>query len=168
MVMEMSTFFQAYVQAVTHNLFLILLLICVAADTLFGCLRAARFRCWNSSIGIDGGIRKVTMVLSIVILALVDQLVGLDLIGHLPEVVVSALGAIGINAIGLAEFFAIVYIMYEASSILKNLLLCGVPLWAGLQDKLAKWVDQMTDESSVSVSETLAQSERKQIPKNKA
>ena len=69
MVMEMSTFFQAYVQAVTHNLFLILLLICVAADTLFGCLRAARFRCWNSSIGIDGGIRKVTMVLSIVILA---------------------------------------------------------------------------------------------------
>ena len=163
----MNAFFQGYVDALTHNLFLILVLICVAADTLFGCLRAARYRCWNSSIGIDGGIRKVTMVLSVVILALVDQLVGLDLIGWLPESVASVLGMVGINTIGLAEFFAIVYIMYEASSILKNLLLCGVPLWAGMQDKLAKWVDDMTDESSISVSETLAMPDKTLVPKDK-
>lgn len=165
--MEITAFFDAYVQALTHNLFLILVLICVAADTLFGCLRAVRYRCWNSSIGIDGGIRKVTMVLSVVILALVDQLVGLDVIGWLPEEVAASLSAVGINALGLAEFFAIVYILYEASSILKNLLLCGVPLWSGLRDKLAKWVDDMTDESSVSVSETLASPDRQPVLKSK-
>ncbi len=167
MSVEITTFFDAYVQAVTHNLFLILVLICVAADTLFGCLRAVRYRCWNSSIGIDGGIRKVTMVLSVVILALVDQLVGLDVISWLPEDVAGALSTVGINALGLAEFFAIVYILYEASSILKNLLLCGVPLWSGLQDKLAKWVDDMTDESSVSVRETLASPDRQPVLKSK-
>ncbi len=167
MMTEISVFFEAYKEALTHNLLVILVVACVAADTLFGCLRAVKFHAWNSSIGIDGGIRKVTMVLSVVFLALVDQLVGIDLIGHLPEGVAGALGTIGINAIGLAEFFAIVYIMYEASSILKNLLLCGVPLWAGLQEKLAKWVDDMTDESSVSIVDTLATGNKTQVPKIK-
>lgn len=165
MIAEVNTFLQDYTKTLYGNLFVWMVLICVAADTVFGCLRAIRFRCWNSSVGIDGGIRKVTMVLSVVFLALVDQLVGMDLMIWLPESVAQPLQTIGIHAIGLAEFFALVYILYEASSILKNLLLCGVPLWAGLQEKLAAWVDDMTDESSVSVTKTLAQGERKQILK---
>ncbi len=167
MTMEVSAFFKGYAQALYGNLFVWMVLICVAADTLFGCLRAVRYRSWNSSVGIDGGIRKVTMVLSVVFLALVDQLVGIDLISWLPEGTASFLGTIGITAIGLAEFFAIVYIMYEASSILKNLLLCGVPLWAGMQDKVAQWVDNMTDESSVSIVDTRATGNMVQIPKHK-
>lgn len=163
--MEWMEFWENYTQALTHNLFVRLVLLCVVADTLFGCLRAVRYRCWNSSVGIDGGIRKVTMVLSVLFLALADQLVGVDLLCSLPEAVQSVLGTMGITSLGLAEFFSLVYILYEASSILKNMLLCGVPAPAGLKDKLAAWLDQLTDESSVSITETLAQNGTHQVPK---
>ncbi len=166
--MELMEFWQNYTQALAQNLFVRLVLLCVVADTLFGCLRAVRYRCWNSSVGIDGGIRKATMVLSVLFLALADQLVGVNLMGSLPEGVTTALGAMGITSLGLAEFFSLVYILYEASSILKNLLLCGVPAPAGLKDKLAAWLDQLTDESSVSITETLAQHSLRQIPKKEA
>lgn len=166
--MDLTSFLTSYKEALLHNPFMILVLICVVADTVFGCLRAAKYHAWNSSLGIDGGIRKVTMLLSVVFLALVDQIVGVNLISWLPEAPANALNAININAIGLAEFFCLVYILYEATSILKNMLLCGVPAPAGLQDKLAGWLDQMTDESSVSIVDTLAQPSHKQVPKKKA
>ncbi len=159
----MAMFWETYKQAMASSLFVRLVLICVVADTVFGCLRAAKYHAWNSSMGIDGGIRKVAMVLSVLFLGLVDQMVGFNAIGWVPEAAKSALEMIGVSAIGLAEFFAIVYILYEASSILKNVLLCGVPAPAGLQEKLAQWVDDMTDESSVSVAETLAQPKDKRV-----
>ena len=168
MKMEVMEFLEAYKDAMTHNPFVVLVLLCVVADTVFGCLRAAKYHAWNSSLGIDGGIRKVTMLLSVLFLALVDQLVGINVISWLPEAATAALSAVNISSIGLAEFFCIVYILYEATSILKNWMLCGVWVPAGLKDKLAEWLDQMTDESSVSIVDTLAQSGRTQIPKNKA
>ncbi len=168
MKMEVMEFWAAYKDAMTHNPFVILVLLCVAADTFFGCLRAAKFHAWNSSLGIDGGIRKVTMICSVLFLSLADQLVGINVMGWLPEGVAAALGTIGVNALGLAEFFCVVYVCYEAASILKNMLLCGVPAPAGLQNKLAKWLDQMTDESTVSVTQTLQQHNKTQVPKNKS
>lgn len=165
MKMEVMGFWAVYKESMTHNPFVIMVLLCVAADTFFGCLRAAKYRAWNSSLGINGGIRKVAMIFSVLFLSLADQLVGVNVIGWLPEAAASALGTIGINALGLAEFFCVVYICYEAASILKNMLLCGVPAPAGLQEKMAKWLDQMTDESTVSVAQTLAQHHKTQVPK---
>ena len=166
MMEQLTAFLQGYLNALSHNIFVVLVLLCVAADTLFGCLRAVRYRCWNSAVGIDGGIRKVSMVTSVVFLALIDRLVGVDLMGFMAPDTAAALGRLGVNTLGLAEFFAVVYILYEASSILKNLLLCGAPGPKGLQQKLAEWVDTMTDESSVSVAKTLAAPGRTQIKKN--
>ncbi len=165
MKMEVMNFLATYQESVTHNPFVIMVLLCVAADTFFGCLRAAKYRAWNSSLGIDGGIRKVTMIFSVLFLSLADQLVGINVISWFPEAAVAVLETIGIHTLGLAEFFCVVYVCYEAASILKNMLLCGVPAPAGLQEKLAKWLDQMTDESTVSVAETLAQHHKTQVPK---
>ncbi len=159
----MAMFWETYKQAMASSLFVRLVLICVVADTVFGCLRAAKYHAWNSSIGIDGGIRKATMVLSVLFLSLVDQLIGFNAIGWVPEGAKATLETVGVSSIGLAEFFAIVYILYEASSILKNWMLCGVWVPAGLKDKLAQWLDDMTDESSVSVAETLAQPKDKRV-----
>lgn len=41
--------------------------------------------------------------------------------------------------------------MYEATSILKNMLLCDLPVPAGLKDKLAHWLAEMTEETNIDV-----------------
>ena len=32
---------------------------------------------------------------------------------------------------------------------MKNMLLCGLPIPAGMRDKVAKWLEKMTDETNV-------------------
>ena len=43
----------------------------IMADTVFGVLRAFKSHKFNSCFGIDGGIRKVGMILSIIFLSLI-------------------------------------------------------------------------------------------------
>ena len=50
---------------------------------------------------------------------------------------------------GITELFALLFIMYEATSVLKNMLLCGIPIPAGIREKLSAWLDNMTDETQV-------------------
>lgn len=52
---------------------------------------------------------------------------------------------------GVAEFFCVVYVLYKATSIMKNMLLCGLPLPAGLREKVAKFLDTMTDETAINM-----------------
>ena len=66
--------FSAYVAALYGNAFVIALAIAICADMVFGSLRAIKYRKWNSSVGIDGGIRKVGMVSAVAILTMVDML----------------------------------------------------------------------------------------------
>ena len=162
---EMTTFLTEYRNSVTHDIFIILVILCIAADTIFGCIRAVKFRKWNSSIGIDGGIRKITMLFSVLFLALVDLLVGINAAALLPDSGKEMMAALNLDHVGLAQFFCIVYILYEATSILKNMLLCGVPAPAGLEQKLAGWLDNMTDESVIDISQTVASHSDTQILK---
>ena len=55
-----------------------LVVIAVVLDTVFGCIRAAKDRQFNSCFGINGAIRKIGMVVSILALILVDQIVQLN------------------------------------------------------------------------------------------
>ncbi|MCI8404163.1 MAG: phage holin family protein, partial [Clostridia bacterium] len=57
------------------NLFIRLVLTAVMLDTVLGLLRAIKEHKFNSCFGIDGAIRKIAMVLSVVILAAVDRLI---------------------------------------------------------------------------------------------
>ena len=41
--------------------------------------------------------------------------------------------------------------MYEATSVLKNMLLCGLPVPAGLREKLGAWLSTMTEETNVDI-----------------
>ena len=43
----------------SNNIFIEILMLAICADTLLGVLRAIRFRQFNSSVGIDGAIRKL-------------------------------------------------------------------------------------------------------------
>ena len=59
--------------------------IVITLDTIFGILRAIKEKSLNSCIGIDGIIRKVGMLISIIFLMAIDTIIHLDLIGFIPE-----------------------------------------------------------------------------------
>ena len=141
--------FSAYVAALYGNAFVIALAIAICADMVFGSLRAIKYHKWNSSVGIDGGIRKVGMVSAVAILTMVDMLLNVNLIGWVSQDVSNALSSAGIVKLGITELFALLFVLYEATSILKNMLLCGLPIPAGMRDKVAKWLEKMTDETNV-------------------
>lgn len=132
-----------FLDALSHNRFVDLVIIAVILDTVFGLLRAIKERKFNSCFGIDGAIRKIAMVISIVILAIVDKLMGFNMLPFVPEEI---LGHIGIAKMGICEFFCLLYIMYEAVSILKNMCLCGLPIPLKLRTVIEKWLNTMTSE----------------------
>lgn len=72
---------------------MILLAVAVVLDMLLGVLRAVRERGFNSSAGIDGGIREAAMLLSVITFAWVDSLVHINLSNLFPDSWKAALGA---------------------------------------------------------------------------
>lgn len=132
-----------------NNIFVDLLFIAVCADMIFGTLRAAKYRCWNSAVGIDGAIRKAGMVASILLFTLTDLLLRVDITNWLPVEIRNVMSTMGVVKMGITELFCLLFILYEATSVLKNMLLCGIPVPAGIWEKLAVWLDNMTDETQV-------------------
>lgn len=133
-----------FVSKCSENIMIQLACIGIIVDTVFGVLRAAKWHKLNSSIGIDGAIRKAGMLVSLLFFQFVDILVHVNLIGFLPEEVRTYVG----GSIGLTEFFALLYLSYEAVSILKNMALCGLPvkhIWEAVRKFLGKYTDELPD-----------------------
>ncbi len=134
-----------FINAAAHNKVIALVILAIVFDTVFGGMRAVREKKFNSCTGIDGAIRKVGMLISLIFMLAVDTLVKINLIGFIPE---TARSYLGINAVGVAEFFGILYIAYETTSIFKNMALCGLPVkkvWAGVRSFLLKYTDELPD-----------------------
>lgn len=132
-------------QNAAHSVLLQLVVIAVICDTVFGVLRAVKEKKFNSNFGIDGAIRKIGMIISLVFMVVADAVIEINLIGFVPEEVRSFLG---IEAIGVAEFFALLYIAYEVISIIKNMALCGLPvksIWVKARTWLGKYTDELPD-----------------------
>lgn len=106
----------------SNNIFIEILMLAICADTLLGVLRAIKFRQFNSSVGIDGAIRKVAMVVSVGILMLADLLIHVNLLAFIPEEYVHDLG---VQKLGMCEFFCLLFTACECLSVLKNMVLCG-------------------------------------------
>lgn len=148
--MEMvNAFFIRFFAALMGNIFVRLLIITVCADMVFGSLRAAKYRAWNSAVGIDGAIRKAGMLASVLLFTAMDMLLHVDVLSWVPADVRKVMDTIGVVKMGITELFALLFILYEATSVLKNMLLCGIPVPAGIRAKLAVWLDNMTDETQV-------------------
>lgn len=144
-----SAFIIRLMGVLVNNIFVDLLFVAVCADMVFGTLRAAKYRCWNSAVGIDGAIRKAGMVASVLLFTIMDMLLQVDLLSWLPAEVRNVMDAMGVVKMGITELFCLLFILYEATSVLKNMLLCGIPVPAGIREKLAVWLDSMTDETQV-------------------
>ena len=120
-----------------------ILIVVIVLDTIFGILRAIKEKKLNSTIGIDGIIRKVGMLICIVFLSLIDTIVSINFIGFLPEDIKQF---IHIEQIGIADLFNALFIVFEALSILKNMILCKLPIPKKLQDFLEKIMKEFTGE----------------------
>lgn len=115
----------------------------VAADTFLGILRGCKEHKFNSSVGIDGAIRKAGMLGSLVFFILVDKYIPFNFIGFLPTEILQVLK---VDYIGITDFFALIYIAYEACSIIKNMLLCGMPMPKKVRDWSIKFMNMYTTE----------------------
>lgn len=122
-----------------------ILIIVIILDTIFGILRAIREKSINSTIGIDGIIRKCGMLISILFLALIDYVVEINFIAFLPQEVKTFLN---IDKIGIAFLFDVLFIIFEALSILKNMIKCKLPIPKKLQEFLEKIMKEFTTELS--------------------
>ena len=78
-------------------------------------------------------------------LVVLDMLLSINFVALVPEEI---LGALGIQKVGLCEFFSILFSLYEAISIMKNMALCELPVAKKLQKKAQKFLDEMTDENA--------------------
>lgn len=132
-----------YYEIMLHNKGLQLLIIFIVLDVIFGVLRAIREGKLNSSIGIDGIIRKVGMIITICVSILVDMIVSVDLIGFIPENIKVVLG---LSKVGCSIIFNIIYIIFEILSIFKNMYKCKLPLPKKLKVFLEKMLKEFTSE----------------------
>ena len=125
------------------NSFFKILLICVTLDIILGVCRAVKEHKFNSNVGIDGAIRKVAMIATVGLLMFVDVVAKIDVLSMVPEQYVKLLG---IQKMGMCEFFCLLYILYEAVSILKNMMLCGLPVPKRIGSFIEKFLEDMTEE----------------------
>lgn len=132
-----------YFYFILEDSFLKILCICIVLDTIFGILRAIREKKINSNIGIDGSIRKVGMIVSILFFMLIDQILELNLIGFIPE---EARQVIKLDTIGIADLFNFLFIVFEILSIFKNMIKCKLPIPKKLQKFLENLLNKFTTE----------------------
>ena len=126
-----------------NNASIKVLSIFIILDTIFGILRACKYKKINSAIGIDGIIRKAGMVLSIFFFLIVDYIVKIDLICFIPETIKEV---INIENVGIGDLFSIIFIVFEFLSVLKNMVLCKIPIPKKLQIFLNKLLKEFTEE----------------------
>lgn len=117
--------------------------IVITLDTIFGILRAIKEKSLNSCIGIDGIIRKVGMLISIIFLMAIDTIIHLDLIGFIPD---SIKEICNFGQVGIADLFMILFIAFEILSIFKNMILCKLPIPKKLQQFLENAMKEFTGE----------------------
>lgn len=125
---------------------LVLVATVIVFDLFLGVMRALKEKKINSAIGIDGMIRKVSMVACLLFLVFLDFVVKIDLIGWLPEQILQIFKTFGINVVGISDVFALMFICFELLSVLKNWTLIGLPMFKGIDDWIQNFLETFTDE----------------------
>lgn len=133
----------SYIDNMTGNPVVKVLIITLLLDVVLGSLRAIKEHSWNSTVGINGMIRKVGMLGSVFLLGMMDLCLAFNLLGFVPEEI---LAVIKLNKVGVCELFGIMFVLYEFTSVLKNMVLCDIPCPKWLKNKIEKLLKIMTSE----------------------
>lgn len=132
-----------FINIISNDKGMKILIVVITFDVIFGVLRAIKERKLNSTIGIDGIIRKVGMMLSIICSLILDNILNIDLIMFIPSEIKDY---IHITSIGISDLFTILYVIFEILSILKNMIRCKLPIPKKLQLFLEKLLKEFTSE----------------------
>lgn len=135
-----------YLIITINNKLLQILVIVIFLDTIFGILRALREKKINSTIGIDGIIRKTGMIICIIFLLMIDYIINVDLIGFIPEEIKEVMQ---FKKLGISDLFNLLFIVFEMLSILKNMILCKLPIPKKFQKFLEDIMQNFTGEMEV-------------------
>lgn len=130
-------------EGLSTNKIIQVLIIVIIFDAVLGSIRALKEGKANSTIGINGLLRKVAMLFGMVFLLLADHIYKIDLLFMIPDEIANT---IHLNNIGLTEVFGIMYILWESISVLKNMYLCGLPIPKFMKEKLEILLKNMTTE----------------------
>ena len=131
------------INAVNINVAFRIIMICIVLDTILGSARALKEHKWNSTVGINGMIRKSAMIVCIITFIILDNIMHINFLGMIPEEILSVAH---IESAGITEFFGILFILYEITSILKNMVLCGLPVPKVIKTKIEALLNNMTTE----------------------
>ena len=127
-----------------NNIIFYLLVTAILLDIFLGSLRALKEKKWNSTIGINGILRKTAMIGSSIFLIIIDSILKIDLLFFIPKEITITLK---LNEVGIFELFGIMFILYEITSILKNMVKCGLPIPKKIKRTIEKLLDNLTSET---------------------
>lgn len=130
-------------EILVQNKVIQVLVVFIVLDVIFGILRSFKHHKTNSTIGIDGIVRKVAMMFTIACCVVLDYIVEIDLIGFIPA---EAKEVMHLGRIGTSVLFAFLYCIFEVLSIFKNMMKLGVPLPVKLKKYLEKLLKEFTSE----------------------
>lgn len=127
-----------------NNIIFYLLIATILLDVFLGSLRALKERKWNSTVGINGILRKTAMIGSSIFLIIIDSILKIDLLFFIPKEITNTLK---LNEVGIFELFGIMFILYEITSILKNMVKCGLPIPKKIKTTIEKLLNNLTSET---------------------
>lgn len=125
---------------------IIIVVVAVVFDTLLGFFLSIKDKKTYSSIGIDGMIRKVSMLACVVFLVCLDFILHINLIGWLPEQILQIFKIVHMDNIGISDVFSVLFVVFELLSILKNWALMGLPMFKGVNEWIEKFLETFTEE----------------------
>jgi len=127
-----------------NNIIFYLLIATILLDVFLGSLRALKEKKWNSTVGINGILRKTAMIGSSIFLIIIDSMLKIDLLFFIPKEITNTLK---LNEVGIFELFGIMFILYEITSILKNMVKCGLPIPKKIKTTIEKLLNNLTSET---------------------
>ncbi len=136
------------IQSLGNNSIIMILGVSIMLDIILGTLRSIKEKKINSTIGINGAIRKSAMFICIIFFMCIDCIIRINLLFMIPEQYIQILG---FEELGLCEFFSIIFILHECLSILKNMILCNLPVPKIIKEKISYFLENMTKETETKI-----------------
>ena len=107
---------------------LMIVVLLVIVDFFTGYVKAYLKCQLNSSVGLDGLIRKAMILFSMLVFKLLDEMLGFNLLNLLPSEGMLFFCEMGVENVGLMEILGGGVVLQEGTSILENLHELGVPI----------------------------------------
>ena len=127
-----------------NNIIFYLLVTAILLDIFLGSLRALKEKKCNITIGINGILRKTAIIGISILLIIIDSILKIDLLFFIPKEITNTLK---LNEVGIFELFGIMFILYEITSILKNMVKCGLPIPKKIKRTIEKLLNNLTSET---------------------